>query len=282
MFLMESPLNSANFPYNHFGGVFNWTMTYRIDSDVRSPYGWITPISEPTKGPWETDLTMKDGNFSVSGLKSLILGKKKLVAWIVTNCDTHSQREDYVAELRKHVNVDVFGKCGKNKCTEKGPENCFRQIHKSYKFYLSFENSWCKDYVTEKFWNALNSSMVPVVLGGADYSSLAPPNSFIDASKYTPKELATLLKNLDQDDDALIKYLTWKTNYIVSPVNTNHFRFCDLCSRLHQPSRSKVYSDISEWWSGPHTCKKKGTFPWSKPDSLAKMLNKFFQVVFGW
>ncbi len=29
MFLMESPLNDG-FPYERFGGFFNWTMTYRF------------------------------------------------------------------------------------------------------------------------------------------------------------------------------------------------------------------------------------------------------------
>ena len=28
-------------------------------------------------------------------------------------------------------------------------------IAKKYKFYLSFENSNCVDYITEKFWDAL-------------------------------------------------------------------------------------------------------------------------------
>ena len=33
------------------------------------------------------------------------LKKPKLVAWIASNCDTHSDREDYVKELKKHIQV---------------------------------------------------------------------------------------------------------------------------------------------------------------------------------
>ena len=37
--------------------------------------------------------------------------------------------------------------------------------------------------------------MVPVVLGGGNYSAIAPPNSYIDASKFqSPKALAHHLK----------------------------------------------------------------------------------------
>ena len=58
-------------------------------------------------------------------------------------------------------------------------------VERDYKFYLAFENSICRDYVTEKFYNALLFSTVPVVYGGADYESIgAPHNSFIDVRNF--------------------------------------------------------------------------------------------------
>ncbi len=64
---------------------------------------------------------MTDVNYNLLSLfrdesfKRLAL-KPKLVAWIVSNCDTRSDREDYVRELRKFVHVDVMGGCGGVKC----------------------------------------------------------------------------------------------------------------------------------------------------------------------
>ena len=58
-------------------------------------------------------------------------------------------------------------------------------LERDYKFYLSFENSICPDYVTEKFYNPLLFSTVPVVYGGADYEAVgAPPNSYIDVRNF--------------------------------------------------------------------------------------------------
>ena len=42
MFLMEGPLNEW-FPFEKYKNFFNWTMTYRRDSDFYTPYGWIAP-----------------------------------------------------------------------------------------------------------------------------------------------------------------------------------------------------------------------------------------------
>ena len=259
-------------------------MTYKKDSDIAAPYGWIVPIDQPALGPFQTTFNQSTKLEKDLGkkLRNDIKRKTKLVAWIVSHCDTDSEREKYVQELQKHIPVDIYGRCGNKNC----PKDCKRQVEKSYKFYLSFENSWCKDYVTEKFWDALELTMVPVVLGGANYSSIAPPMSYIDASIYEPEALSKLLLNLDENDQELLKYHAWKSKYHV--FQGQHTQFCDICKKLNQPNDipKKTYHDLNSWWEKSGKCQKRGTFFWSKisatkSSTFFKRLANIVLSVFG-
>ena len=73
----------------------------------------------------------------------------KIAAWLVSNCNTHSEREDYVTDLQEHISIDIYGQCGNHRCPDN--DRCFEFLSKKYMFYLSFENSICQDYVTEIF-----------------------------------------------------------------------------------------------------------------------------------
>lgn len=109
-----------------------------------------------------------------------------LVYWVASHCPTNSQRENFVQELKKHIKVkfcctvkknlfydrfreieqvDVFGGCSDNACDDE----CYRNLPKKYKFYLSFENNYCDDYITEKFFKMLKNRVVPIVLGEPQY-----------------------------------------------------------------------------------------------------------------
>ena len=57
----------------------------------------------------------------------------------------------YAKELSKHISVDIYGACGTMTCPRSSGK-CGDMLDNDYKFYLAFENSNCKDYITEKFF----------------------------------------------------------------------------------------------------------------------------------
>lgn len=229
-------------------GYFNWTMTYRWDSDIvhRADYGFIIKKSlEVAKKAKHTRT-----------IKMLIKGKRKMVAWFVSNCITTIRREEYIQQLSQYVEVDIFGSCTMRNCSSM----CYEMLRHDYKFYLAFENSWCTDYVTEKFYRSLKYDTVPIAMGGAEYNRYAPPNSFINAMDFaTPQKLAEYLSLLNGSDTLYAKYFNWKNNYeIAIPYNSG---LCDLCRMAHDEGLPpKVYWDIKSWWFDKANCQKNSPY----------------------
>ncbi|KRX67614.1 Glycoprotein 3-alpha-L-fucosyltransferase A [Trichinella sp. T9] len=223
---LESPLHSINL--ESLNGLVNWTATYRLDSDIVAPYG-------------------KFEKAEVSILPVDTSRKTKMVAWFVSNCYTSSKRELYVKQLKEYISVDVYGACSNKRC-KKFSSDCENMLDNDYRFYLSFENSLCKDYITEKYFhNAMEHYIIPVVMGAskAEYEKVSPPHSFIHVDDFrSPKELAIYLKKVAQNNTLYNSYFEWKSHYRL--INT--YFWCRLCSLLNYPKR-KVYNDLQNWWA---------------------------------
>lgn len=237
---MEPPPYSLFPGFRYMANMFNWTMSYRFDSDVFVPYGRLT----------------KTGNVSVEkDHKELWRSKSEMAVWMVSHCDTDGRREAYVEELKKHMSLHVYGLCGSHTCPQSKGSACYHEFERKYFFMLAFENSLCRDYVTEKFFTALKYDMVPVVFGDANYSRLAPPGSYIDALSFaTPRDLAQHLHSVAKDFQVYRGYFEWKARHkIVSWVEN----FCDLCSKLHGEDYAKrsSYADMFDWWGQEGRCR---------------------------
>ncbi|XP_014468184.1 PREDICTED: alpha-(1,3)-fucosyltransferase C-like isoform X2 [Dinoponera quadriceps] len=246
---LESPANRA-VPYKYYENYFNLTMTYRLDSDILWSYDNIedaktgdllAPAENPDWGVYQ------NGEAVDETILDVVRGKSKPVIWFVSNCNAKSGRLKYVEELEKHIGVDIYGKCGSHSCSKN--QDCFRDVvEPNYFFYLSFENSFCNDYVTEKLMNPLRYNVVPVVYGGANYSRFAPPNSYVNALDFeSPKELAAYLKYLSQDLRRYQSFLQWKKYYRVGQGTKR--AVCALCETLHKRKSPKFYTALSHWYA---------------------------------
>lgn len=138
LYLLEAPYFTPNL--RRFNGHFNWTATYRRDSDIVAPYEKFLKYDSNT---------LRHRNASK---RNYAEGKTKKVAWFVSNCHASNQRLEFAKELGKYIQVDIFGKCGDKQCP-RGKDSCSEMLNKDYKFYLAFENSNCRDYITEKFFH---------------------------------------------------------------------------------------------------------------------------------
>jgi alpha-1,3-fucosyltransferase len=160
---------------NIFDGYFNWTWTFRLDSDSVWGYIVILDTSGNVVGPnkimhWKN---IKDMEPVKEEIKEKLKTKTVAAAWFVSNCKDLSGRLNFAnnlnLELKKFkLQLDVYGKCGELQCSI--GEQCEKLIADNYYFYLAFENSYSEDYVTEKLLLALKNYAVPIIFGGANYT----------------------------------------------------------------------------------------------------------------
>ncbi|VDK35531.1 unnamed protein product [Gongylonema pulchrum] len=71
---------------------------------------------------------------------------------------------------------------------------------------MSFENSICRDYITEKLFKRMERLLVPVVLKKSLYNDILPEGSFIAADDFkSPRELAVYLDYLENNRTAYLR-----------------------------------------------------------------------------
>ena len=256
---IESAAHLYGFHPENYKDFFNWTVTYRQDSTVTLPYGWLNKIKKHPEGEKLKSYIQQFGKKN-KHLAAKESPRNATVAWMVSNCLTESNREGFVEKLQEFLAVDVYGGCYEDslECGRDDANGCWDMIASKYKFYLSFENSICKDYVTEKFFDPLQRNIIPIVLGGADYSKIAPPHSYIDALQGDPKSLAKLLNKIASNDALYASYFWWKQFYSVggfSPQDRAKAP-CTVCQMLHQEKveQEEVYQDMKRWWVGEANC----------------------------
>ncbi|VDL74449.1 unnamed protein product [Nippostrongylus brasiliensis] len=226
---MESPLNTGVYavPLDYF----NWTATHLLSSDVISKYG---PFFITTEAAEKKGFKIQSFHLDVPFPK-----KKSGILGFVSNCETKSKRELAISALSKYINVTIGGKCASRKedidlCPRGADCN---QMYGEYPFFLAIENTVCKDYITEKYWDKMMIPSIPIVMRRKIYeASNFPPRSFIALDDYaSPAEMAEHLLKLQSDRKAYMEYFAWRNGgWTVAPWNAPGYRslFCRLCERL--------------------------------------------------
>ncbi|ORY04396.1 hypothetical protein K493DRAFT_333909 [Basidiobolus meristosporus CBS 931.73] len=210
--------------------LFTYQMEYRLDSDFPIPYI-----------PSDAVDTIR----SNAGFDTIMRDKKNdvYVAWVVSSSEATNKRHYMVRELQKYMNVDIYGNYAPFR--NKHGDGEIHDIIRKYKFYLALENSSCDEYVSEKFWNALTSTTIPVVDGPDDYGMYAPTShSIIKIDEFkNPKALAEYLTYLANNDTAYTEYFSYKfgepfserfTNAWVGKNYSEQAAMCKMCKTLYE------------------------------------------------
>ncbi|KAF1764494.1 hypothetical protein GCK72_004442 [Caenorhabditis remanei] len=242
MMASENPYYANMKKYENY---FNWTMTYRRDSDVYYPYGAL----------------VKTENLATPNYTEIWTSKTKDTLWLVSNTFyTQNKRKEVVDKLVSlGMNIDRFGKIYMNEpkwCPRnRGPEGCDEKLHSPYKFTIAFENSNCKDYVTEKFWRkAGRYKVVPIVMERKIYKNLGIPDDMYIAIDDYPNltDFVEHIQKISENETEYIKYHKWRENYRIVDTNEDNYGFCQLCQKLGKQmtkKKKKSYENLAAWHS---------------------------------
>ncbi|KAJ8377338.1 hypothetical protein AAFF_G00261230 [Aldrovandia affinis] len=224
---LESPSHSSQLP--GLENLFNLTLNYRQDADIIVPYGSIVA-------------TQKQDEF-------LVPSKSKLICWIVSNWNPEHIRVKYYNELYKYVEIHAYGQAFGEYVNDQN----FFPIIASCKFYLSFENSIHKDYITEKLYNPLAVGAVPIVLGPSrqNYENFVPGDAFIHVDDFlSPKELADYIFFLDKNEDMYLRYFRWRKHFTVKKSYFWAEHTCLACEYIKRHKEYKVFNNLDKWYWG--------------------------------
>ena len=199
-------------------GLFNYSI-----SPIRSSVSNQHDVCMSTR-PVRRDHLLKENYYKTK--LGMTNGSEVNALWFVSNCrpSVQSRRIEHALNLSQYINVQVYSQAERCRTDLKsilGPNGGAKAFYNRYWFYLAFENSLCRDYITEKFWKIITSDSltIPVVLGGysmEDYEIVAPPKSYIDVRNFTSaKHLAEHLKYVTENEHAFNYYQQWRNEYLI-------------------------------------------------------------------
>ena len=216
MYSHESPANMER-DSSEFNHMFNWTMGYRSDSTFYEPYMYVARANK-TKSRRHIDFRKKT----------------KFAFAAVSNKFAYSKRYRILNALKKmNPAIDLYGDDYEMKCEFPRATStvCLSDTNANkYKFMFALENSNCKDYVTEKFWNLRKTDVIPVVhwLPGQKPDNI-PKHSYINIDDFqTLHKLNEYLLNVGENSTLYNSYFEWKRHYDLTENG-----LCKFCKALH-------------------------------------------------
>lgn len=245
--VMSDLLPPKEFRYD----TYNLSFTFHTLTNIDGAYGKYEPF------PAEQESS-----------RNIFQEKTEMAAWVSTrHCGGMNwDRTRFVKDLGKHVPIHMYGGCG-NRTLRRGIYWSKGTLQK-YKFHVSLENSCCSEYITEKFWNALEHfESIPIVIGGTkeEYTTLGPPHSFIHAEDFgSMEELGKYIMTVAKNETLYNSFHDWRKKGKVSQQQFRQ-RFpvfkdggCKVVRKILELEQSqklfKFDAYDAHWWGSCYRC----------------------------
>ena len=231
-------------------GIFNLTMSYSTNSDSQTPYGGYRRLSkhEISKN-LHVHLNTTKSKASSHNIDYYREKSKSGAVALISNCFDEARRYRLIKTISKFINVEVLGKCGKP--CPKDSAWCV-DMWQSHQFYLAFENSDCRDYISEKYWLTLERNQIPIVAWKHSMVGQVIPNSYINIYDFPDIESAgAFIKRVGENRTLYNSYFDWKKMYAVK-YEAYYCNLCEVLSDHTKPAQSFV--DLYGWFAN-FSCK---------------------------
>lgn len=172
--------------------------------------------------------------------------KRKGIVGFISNCGAQF-RNKYIPKMMKHVHVDHFGACfrdknqSNNKVLERSSSSWRSDktnMMRHYKFGLSFENFEADEYITEKIWDVYLAGTIPIYYGSRAVYKYAPKDSFINVHSFNSEvDLVRHIHEIDMNEtlfDSYFRFNIAQINATIAKYSCVSSWLCQFCDLVHQ------------------------------------------------
>jgi hypothetical protein len=226
--------------------VKHFNVTFALDRRVATVHSYTAAWGIPKREYFEKNM-----------VNATMPKKTEEIALVTSNCGAEPRNTIY-QEMFKMLKIDSMGACYHNSdkhldsyWNSNGKQNKLSNIM-PYKFVVTFENSNCYDYVTEKMFDALEVGAIPIYLGARNIKEFLPSKVhkvIIDWNDFDNiTEAVNYIKKVQQDPALWNEYMVWRQHWYdtediplkklmkYTATRERSERMCDICSTLYGDS----------------------------------------------
>jgi hypothetical protein len=158
---------------------------------------------------WDWSSKLKDKDYSKNKSVSIIVRKDTYSHYNHlqnpnTNKINYEERTNLGIELSKDNRIDVYGTYWVSNGENIKGEVWNKHVGlDDYKFSVACENTIQKNYISEKFWDAVLTNTIPIYLGCSNINELIPDNCYISLNNMTMDEMVNKVKSIVDNESNL-------------------------------------------------------------------------------